>query len=534
MTPKSNLLSLLKPQGRTARPASDASHIPWFLVLLTLAGYLLLKDYGFGDGDHDDFVPHLLHLLDPGTLATDWYVASQAEQFGPRTVFLYVMLLPSKLLGPSTAFAVGFLACFGAIAAAIYALTFEITRDRLTAAGAVVAVLLATPKFTLGGNDIVGPQLSPSLAAWTLSIWGMVMHLRQRTAITALLFGLAASLQALVGLHVALLGGVLMLWEHRPWRAIFTYAGIFVGCAILALGPMVLQQWHASTTEPSLFYILFEFRAPHHYIPTRFYRPSALAFFGLLVMGLVSLRLIPSDQRVFPLRALGIIGGMCLIGLVGIELFRSEFVGKLQLFRMTVFAKVVLALLVSAAIGRHLPQTVRRLADWVFDHSRLATLGAVLVLGMLTALSPDALGFRPPPVTTESPAPLQVAEWARTSTPPEAIFAIPPSWHTFRSKAERGVVVTFKAVPFTNEYNLEWFHRILAIAPVDTSQQQRMLRLIPDLDAAFFAQPEEKAMEVSRTYDADYLVRRRTLGSPSEPDPVFVASDVVVLRVEKH
>lgn len=520
--------------ARTADSGPGSARMPWFLVLMTMTAYLALRGYLYGDGDHDDFLPYLLHLLDSRLLTADWYVSGQAAGYGPRTGFVLLTWLPAKLIGPFATFAAYYVVCWFAMAAGIHALSLRITGDRLAAAGTVVALLLVTPKFTLGSNDLIHQQLAPSMIGWCLAVWGVVMHVRSRPGRAALLFGLTTWVQALIGLQIAIVFGLMMLWERQPLRSMLTYAGMFLAVSAPALAPLVLQHWDASTTDPSLFHILFEFRAPHHYIPTRFIIESSLAFFALLAIGLACLPVMRKERRTVPARLLAIIGLVCLVAFVGTEALRSEFIGKVQLFRITVLAKVALVIIVCAAISRFLPAAVRRLLDSLFDRPRYALTAAVLLTAALVIASPDALGFRPPAVAADSPPRAQITEWARTQTDTTSVFAVPPSWDSFRSRSERAVVVSFKAVPFTSARILQWYRRLLAAAPVNARPRERARDLLPRLDDAFFALPVEELLAVCQEYGAEYAVRRGPVDPPAPAlEVVFSAEDLFVYRITR-
>ena len=50
---------------------------PLFVPLGALLLYALRFPYGYGVSDQAEFVPFLLHLLDPSILNADWFVAGQ-------------------------------------------------------------------------------------------------------------------------------------------------------------------------------------------------------------------------------------------------------------------------------------------------------------------------------------------------------------------------------------------------------------------------------------------------------------------------
>lgn len=55
-----------------------------------------------------------------------------------------------------------------------------------------------------------------------------------------------------------------------------------------------------------------------------------------------------------------------------------------------------------------------------------------------------------------------IEQWARQSSPEDAVFVVPPSLGQFRFGAQRAIVVDFKAIPFADEALREWNSRMHA------------------------------------------------------------------------
>ena len=507
--------------------------MPMFVALATLLAYLLLYGYSFADGDHDAFLPYLLHMLDPDLLDSDWFVSTQLERIGPRTGFVWLLYWPSKLLGPFGAFTALYVLCWYLISAAVYALSCYVAPDRIAATGAVAALLLVAPWSSFGGNTVIGGQFAPSTAAWALALWSAVMHTRSKPLRAALLCGVATTIQALVGLQMALLLSLMMVWERRSLRSIAIFAATFALTASITVVPQVVQQWSASGSEPSLFYILFEFRAPHHYIVSQFRPRSTLVFAGTVVLAMVCLAALTRKQRLLPVRIWIITGLFCLAGFLGTDLFRSEFLGKLQLFHATVFAKVLLVIVICAAISRILPRIVHHSLDRFFDYARYALAGTILVAAALLVASPRTLGLAPARVTSASPVPEQIAEWAKAESPLASVFAVPPSWDGFRSRAHRAIVVNFKAVPFAAPYTVEWYERLMALAPIPETGEMPVSNVQAQLDDAFFALPTDDVRRLASQYGFDHIVRKASLRPPpSDFEAVFRAGGLTTYRIQ--
>ena len=514
------------------RALQRLTSIPWFLPLATLLLYLLRHTYRFPDGNQDDILPLLLHLLDPELLATDWLVTGQADTFGTRTLFSWFTYWPARWMGPAATYALLYVVSWFCVAHAVFALSYRISASQVAATGAVVAVLLLTPKFTLGGNDLAVPALIPSSPAWGLALWGLLLCDRGRHGVAAVLLGVSTWLQALIGLQMTGLCALLMLVQRKPLKALLLLSAIYAVVALPALGPQVLQQWETSTTDTSLYHILFELRAPHHYIPTRFDAHRSLAFAGLLGLSLGCFPLLSKKQRQFPVQILGVVALYCIVGYAGTELARSESIGKLQLFKITVVGKIMIVAVICHAISKHLPRSMARCLALLHARRGITFAGVAVAATLLVTTSPNALGFRSVAAPEDGPDHLRIEAWAQAETPKDAVFAVPPSWDGFRSRAQRSIVVNFRAIPYQPPRIYEWYTRLKAFAPEAVSSHGSLKQRIPQMDAAFFALPWETVSDLGEQYGFNYIVR--SVSKPDTPhalQPIFTAGDLAVFQV---
>ena len=190
--------------------AADSRHAPLFVPLAALLLYVLRFGYDYGASDQDEFLPYLLHRLDPTLFAQDWFVLTQASTFGIRTYFVLLLQGLSLVVPAWLAVLVLYVSAWLLTAGAVYALGHAFTRNRLAAAAAVVLALVLTPQWTLGGNDLAHSMLVPSMVGWGLGLWGLVFFLRYRPGQAALLLGTATWMQPLVGLQLAGLLGLML------------------------------------------------------------------------------------------------------------------------------------------------------------------------------------------------------------------------------------------------------------------------------------------------------------------------------------
>ncbi|MDX1548072.1 MAG: hypothetical protein R3247_13835, partial [Rhodothermales bacterium] len=353
------------------RHAARRVGVPLAVALGALLLYFLRFGYDYGTSDQDEIVPYLLHRLDAGVLAEDWFVAGQAAGYGVRTVFVTLLDAPARWLGPEAAVLGVYVLVWIALAWGVFALARQLTGERLAAALAVAGALVLTPQWTLGGNDMAVRMLVPSMAAWTLAVWGAVVFLRARYLGSGLLLGAAAALQALVGLQMAGVLGVALVLRlpRRDARGadVLRLAGGFLLIALPALAPLVLQQTASAPAPgdgPSLFYMMAAFRNPHHYLPFSFPLASYLRFGLLAFLGGLGFAFLRGRGRLrhgaFVLHVFGVVAALGLVGLVFTEGVPVLGIAKLQLFKTTVFAKLLLVILVCGAAVQGLPEAYLR------------------------------------------------------------------------------------------------------------------------------------------------------------------------------
>jgi hypothetical protein len=486
--------------------------------------YFLRFGYDYGNSDQDEVIPYLLHRLDPGLFTQDWFVHIQVSEFSVRTYFVWLLNTFSLILPVWLTTLILYVIVWVAIAAAVYKLAFHISRDQLAASASVVVALVFTPMWTLGGNDLVHSMLVASMVSWALSLWATYHFLRSRYLIAPVLLGVACWMQALVGLHIALLLIAVRLYkvirrEPGPHTlgGVFVFTGLFVLWASPSLGPLVFQQLatarEAVSAEPSLFYILAEFRLPHHYMPGSFYMHSYIRV-GLLAAAAGGVLLSARYRRgledlSFIIRCLIVIGLLCLFATVFTELFPALLIAKLQFFKMTVLAKLFFVIVVTGAVFYWIPEGIR-----AFSHEIMRRPGIALVVVMIAWIGVGSAAVLSEGYFHDSVGPFrradepigQVEAWTRRNTSSAAIFAVPPSFSSFRSEAHRTIVINHKAIPYDDRLMETWFERLRDMAPIELPERGTP-ETIARLDSAFARLSADQLRILSDTYRFEYVVR---------------------------
>jgi len=493
----------------------DAPPPPYLFLGLCLALYLTRFGYGYGMSDQDEFLPSLLHRMDPLLLGNDWFVQTQQAAFSVRTYF--TLLLHGLALVLPLPLAVFFLyvVSWVGIAYGLFRLAERLSGRRLAGFIAVPALLLATPQWTLGGNDFAHSMLAPSMAAWALGLQGLAASMEDRRVAASVWMGVATWMQALVGLHLALLGAIVaLLSPGRPIGTTARFIGVYALVAAPALGPLFYQQFAAEAMpDVDLYYIMARFRIPHHYLFDSFSERS-LVRFGLLAIGglggwfLARPFVDPARLR----KVIVVLAAIVLIDMgayVATERLHLLGIAKLQLFMLTVPAKLLLVTGGAAAVAWRLPARVARTVQRMLEGSiwQASALGLLLVgVGCLHLAGINVLSQRIHPLSQRSSPSAAMEAWVRAFTPANAVFATPPSLSSFRTGAQRAIVVNHKAFPYRDADIAIWFERLLDMAPI-VLPERTDTTLTTRLDAAYDAlTPADLAVRAER-YGFVYAVR---------------------------
>jgi len=257
------------------------------------------------------------------------------------------------------------------------------------------------------------------------------------------------------------------------------------------------------------------FRMPHHYLLYSFSKHAVLRFGFLAIVGLSAL-LYPRIRRrlrfsPFITRALLIIGLGCLVGFVFTEVFPVLVFAKFQLFKLTVLAKLFFVILVCHAVFVVLPVAVRKPLDTLlkYPYWGLAVTLILLTIVVINVTNGPLRDFVGPFARANQPIG-RLEQWAKTETPHDAIFAVPPSFSSFRSGSHRTIVVNFKSVPFTDRDLVTWFERLTDLAPITLPERGGSV-VLEALDDEYNRIPADTLIQLRDKYGFHYVVREQPL-----------------------
>ncbi len=408
---------------------------------------------------------------------------------------------------------------------AVFKLSWLATKSTILSILSTISVLIFTPYWNLGGNEIMSRMLLPSMMAWGMVLWGLVYLYQERDVAAGFLIGAASFLQPLISLQLTIisLGAIGILLFETNWQTTLRRAIRFaIPVALFSspvLVPLILDQLRNTGTRETL-YIIAAFRNPHHYLPDAFPLESYIKFTVLAVFGGAAFSVFRSVfSRRFWSHSVAILLGIAILlvfALLGTVVFQHALITKLQLFKMTALAKVFLVVGLVAGMYRFVPV---RLKAWSesFIRGRTALLLATLLPLVITA---GAMAWTPvtertlPSLARASSSEGQILEWIRTNTDKDAEFAIPPTLSGFRYRAERAIFVDFKAFPFHDDEMTEWYRRLTLEAPIERLARGGAIAM-RSLDNAYDQMTSSTVDHLVRTEGVDFILRRSELNRAS-------------------
>ena len=486
--------------------------IVFFGLISCLLLYLVRFGYTYGDSDQDEIVPAAIRVMSDGKLfGQDWFVSSQTAGFNVRSATFHLVSAVASVISLPGALFLLYGLCFGAIYFAIVA----IARRNGGLAVAIVSalcILVLSKGFTLGGNDVVYSQFVPSMIAWALALWSIAVWLSRRSQLAGALAAAAVPFQALVGIHsmIVLVGSSIILSLLKrstgPLRHAGAASAIFVLVAAYPVWRFAFSADPAETND-AFVSVLAIIRAPHHFLPAAFSASSYFRFGALAVAGTLALL---TNRRMSDREDVGAmlaaIAAVCLVAWP-LSAAATPWVLKLQLFKLTVFAKVLLVIAVASAAVELLRPIVKRDMLGLPGSAvlRIAALATALAIPFLAYLSLDRVR-RDREARSEADISV-IAEWARINTREDALFMVPPSASGFRSGSRRGIYVNYKATPFDEINLLEWKNRL--------ERQIGGHRLTPgvtaaELDSIYLAVPIDQALTIGDSAGVNYVVAGST------------------------
>lgn len=335
--------------------------ISLYVFLITTS--LFIYGYHFPSSNNLVEVPPVITLLNPELYQQDFYVQDML-QITPRYYYQYLMYVTAKLgLGLSLTYFFYYVIAFSCFILGLYAIGNKLGKSKLSAA--VLAFLgIVAVDGTVGYVSLFRSEPIPAIFAMGLVIWGIYFCFSQRWILGYLFFGIACTIQFLVGILPGILMAPLLIIEAKQTKNIktvilsFITLGIWAGFVYL---PMVITGNTGTETmsNAEFVYLYGHIRNPHHIIPSAWPTRLWRNLFFFMAGGILCITSAYSLQKQVKINFIIVILLSFItlfLGYIFVELYPLAFVAKLQLGRTTPFAQLMVLIAISVLVCEHYKQ----------------------------------------------------------------------------------------------------------------------------------------------------------------------------------
>jgi hypothetical protein len=446
-------------------PRWGFTRLEWAFGLAVWAVFTLLRGYAEGCADHFEFANAAKAFAWPDWLPNDLFVQSLRElQPNERTLFS-ALLWPFARLGvldymwlPLSVLCVVVTAVGSWRLAQLY---IQPTSWALVATG---LGLIGLYGYTLGNTALLNNNFQASGVADACAVWALWLSIRQRHWAACWLLVLATWLQPLHGTCLTVLVGCSWLGQvaakQLSVRQLIGLAGgwlLLAGSYVVAIR-LAYDSGPAQLTDAAFFQIVFQYRAPHHFLPSAFGLREWVITVPLLLVGLWWY-----VREKSPLVWLftGYVG-LATVYLIGVEGYQSFQVGSSQWFRIT----PVVALLGCIALGG-IGAGLLPISTWPARRLRLLLLaGACVALGLVyVGHSWPWLRNRDyylPGLRQRHPD-YRLARWVDTHLPANALLVLPYDFNTLKYWGNRAAWVDYKGFARGRTLLPVWYARMKTV-----------------------------------------------------------------------
>jgi hypothetical protein len=520
---------------RRAGFVSDSQRETWWRAALCIAVVAVLcvtfnGGISVGASNHVGLLPVVRRLLDPNYLPNDFNITLRLYH---HRVFAYLLAGLSSVLGEARA--IIWLHVTGAawLSTSLWVLCRALGLSLLAylAAGLMLATNFLWTGLGLEENDFLGnPEIQPPLFAHAFVLLATASLIRQRWRLAAFCAGCAVLFHLQIGVIFTLLMVPLYAVRLREFggREVVRLAlGYLLPAApaLLHLFSMLQRGLLKAGASAYSLAAYIDFRHPHHFalMSARHAWWVAGHVLALVALWLWLRRNKETDQvaaarGVSVLVALsGMLVVLALVHFADYYLLRHDKFANLQSIRLSP------ALTVYGALGLLLFLKVRlaRRGWWL-----PAAYGLLLALaagwGVSVARQPEAdfyWGVRhyrdPATLTGQRKRWVQMCNWIKANTPPDAVFLTPPGYEGFTVLTDRSNIVEFKINPDGALHMNEWFERLTDLTggklPSGRGLDNRRL-----LNQVYGELNAEQLLALGRKYRASYAVLPKATEVPFE------------------
>ena len=420
----------------------------YLIFLLITIAYILCNGYLFNTGDQAEHLPQVYQKLNPSLYPNDFFLSYYNNTFTVRYYFVWLVYVFSAFWGVSQTCFIIYFICLYASIAGIYFLINHFYNNTFKTWLGVILYLFVFRHFTVGGNYLQDNMLVGSSIAEALCIWAFIAHFKNNFLFAGLFCGLAALFQPLIGMQVALIIGIHIIYQQIITKQfnlknILSFGLSFLGLALFILIPVFLNQSQNNTSnQVEANKILFEYRGALHYLPKLFpVKDYALSgIFTLLAIGILAFKAKAERTHFVPI-ILSIVT-ICMIVAAILFINPNSNIGKIQWYKTTVW----LGLFCSIILLQVIPTKFLKI---------ISIISYPIIALFILAMTIENYRFNNYSFNKLNSL-QKTHNWIKENTPQNALFLAPPNDYSFNCEAQRSTAVNYKAIVHETNYLIAW------------------------------------------------------------------------------
>ncbi|MDX5347411.1 MAG: hypothetical protein LPJ89_06065 [Hymenobacteraceae bacterium] len=502
-------------------------HLPLWQHLLLLLSVLALVvfrwGYEFGRFDQTQVLSYAQFLNNPQLYPHDFYLQNIHQEIPNERYFFAVFLSWfGDWLEPASF--VLFVATTLLLFQGLYKLSAHFIQQPYLRY--LPPLILFWPLYFigLGSNELYYNNFFVSNVVKVMGLFGLLYLLRNKLFVAFALAAVATLLQPVNGIQLFVtFSGILILsklWSktNLNWKQIFLPILLYCCTGLVHVLLLKFKFSKEAVSNERFFQILFEFRAPHHYLPSAFSWKVYLLFslLFLIAMWFYFRRSIPR----FVCYVISIIG--CAVTVVGVEIFRMVDIASLQWFKTTIWLEAFSVIALVALAEQLLPW----LQQTIWQKITLIILPAAAAFAVFMMLFfQDNIPWRQQ-VTYDfgshyqSDFAVDIALQARKKTPEDALFIYPINYSELKYYGRRSSYVDYKILVHRQDKMLEWHERIKEIYGVSADGPYSGFSVFPPADQFFTSFTENDLKTLRQKHGITHILTFATheLGFPVEAE----------------